>query len=108
MSTPSISIYINMVWLFFWLFCHTSSEVCGNFHFLHDDGEEDDFDAAMEVHVVRECVTGLYSTLIIIIYHGVNKAREIEGSVAMVFSADNLKFELVDELLLLDTSNVSC
>ena len=36
------------------------------------------------------------------------KMKSWEGSVAMVFSADNLKFELVDELLLLDTSNVSC
>ena len=41
---------------------------------MHDDGDEDDFAAAMEVHVVRDYVTGLYSALTIIIYPGVNQA----------------------------------
>ena len=32
---------------------HSFDKVCGNFYFLHDEGDENDFDAAMEeVHVV--------------------------------------------------------
>ena len=68
----------------FFFLPHTSDEVCGNFYFLDDDGYEDDFDAAMEVHVVWDCMTGLYSTLTIIIYPGVNQAREIQTPAVLV------------------------
>ena len=53
-------------------------------------------DAAMDVHVVRDYVTGLYSTLTIIIYPGVNQAREIQTPAVLVNNLSNtLKFASV-------------